>query len=256
MAIETARPADGRTPSPRMVVALPVEGMTCHSCVRRVQSVLDGTPGVSHVRVDLPGAQAIMDVYPGQVAWDYVRVALEAVGYECGTPVPLERTTTVSEGTKDAGTAQGNSVHLLPGAAGIVASAALLGLTAGLVTLAQGFDHATELLLGDWYLVLPIVAGFGIQVGLFVEMRRRLRRREGTRQATAVTGASTGTSGVAMVACCAHHLADVLPFLGLSGAALLLAEYRQPMMVLGLAMNLVGITMMVRMLRRTSRSHT
>ena len=44
-----------------------------------------------------------------------------------------------------------------------------------------------------------------------------------------------------MVACCAHHITDIMPLLGLSAAATFLAEYRIPFMVVGLATNLIGI---------------
>jgi hypothetical protein len=57
----------------------------------------------------------------------------------------------------------------------------------------------------------------------------------------ALAGASGGTSTAAMVACCAHHVTDVLPLLGLSAAATFLAEYRIPFMLVGLATNLIGI---------------
>jgi hypothetical protein len=57
----------------------------------------------------------------------------------------------------------------------------------------------------------------------------------------ALAGAGGGTSTAAMVACCAHHVTDVLPLLGLSAAAAFLAEYRIPFMVVGLATNLIGI---------------
>jgi uncharacterized protein (DUF302 family) len=53
-----------------------------------------------------------------------------------------------------------------------------------------------------------------------------------------------------MVACCAHHVADVLPLIGLSGAAVFLAQYKIPFMSLGLAMNAVGITVSLRLVRR------
>ncbi len=49
---------------------------------------------------------------------------------------------------------------------------------------------------------------------------------------------------MAMIACCAHHAADILPILGLSavaGAAGFLAEWRVPLMSLGIVMNLAGI---------------
>ncbi len=142
---------------------------------------------------------------------------------------------------------------LRPALFGVFGSVSLIGLYLGLVTLAQGVDHAGELLRLDWYLASPIAVGFGIQVGLFFYMRGVLRLRKGTASVTALAGTGTGTSSVAMVACCAHHLADVLPFLGLSGAALLLAEYRQPIMIAGIAVNLVGIIVMVRTVRRVQR---
>jgi len=52
-----------------------------------------------------------------------------------------------------------------------------------------------------------------------------------------------------MVACCAHHLADVLPLLGLSAAASFLATYKIPFMLLGLTMNLIGIVLILRRIR-------
>jgi hypothetical protein len=57
--------------------------------------------------------------------------------------------------------------------------------------------------------------------------------------------ASTGTSRAATLACCAHHLTDILPVLGLSGAAVFLNLYKRPLLWLGIAMNLVGIGRML-----------
>jgi hypothetical protein len=54
-----------------------------------------------------------------------------------------------------------------------------------------------------------------------------------------------------MVACCAHHLADLLPFLGASGAAAFLYDYRLAFVLVGVGVNAVGITIAVRRLRRT-----
>jgi len=47
-----------------------------------------------------------------------------------------------------------------------------------------------------------------------------------------------------MVACCAHHLADVLPFLGLAGVSIFLVRYQIPILLLSLAINIIGIAMM------------
>src|SRR3990172_10291758 len=67
----------------------------------------------------------------------------------------------------------------LPAGAGVIAAASLVGLYLGLVTWAQGFDHAADLLWGDRYFVAAIAAGFGLQAGLFVYLRRLLSLRAG-----------------------------------------------------------------------------
>lgn len=132
---------------------------------------------------------------------------------------------------------------------GALGAAALIGLYLGLVTWAQGAEHALELLWGDRAFVGLISAGFGTQVGLFTYLR--LLQRAMARESVALAGAGTATSSVSMVACCAHHLADVLPILGLSGLAVFLVELRTPLMLLGIATNLVGIAVMLLQLRGT-----
>jgi len=135
---------------------------------------------------------------------------------------------------------------LLPAAAGMLAAALLVALYLGLVSWAQGFGHARELLWSDRYFVAAIAGGFGLQVALFVHVRRLVARRAAG-SAAGVTVAGTGTSTVAMVACCAHHVADALPVLGLSGAALFLNDYRIPLMAVGLAVNALGVAFMLRL---------
>lgn len=99
----------------------------------------------------------------------------------------------------------------------------------------------------DRWFVGPILIGFGTQVGLFSYLRWVSARASSS---VAMTATSTGMSTGAMLACCAHHLVDVLPVLGLSGAALFLAEYQRPLFVLAIAMNLAGIAYMLRFIRR------
>jgi hypothetical protein len=122
---------------------------------------------------------------------------------------------------------------------GLLGSAGLLILYLGLVSLAQGWEHAASLLAEDAWIVGPILAGFGLQVGLYAYLKTVIHAA--ARGAGALTGAGGGTSTAAMVACCAHHVVDVLPLVGLSAAATFLAEYRIPFMLFGLATNLVGI---------------
>lgn len=133
-------------------------------------------------------------------------------------------------------------------ALGVLGALALVGLYLGIVTWAQGADHALELLWSDRLFVGFISAGFGTQVGLFTYVR--LLQRAMARESVALAGAGTAASSVSMVACCAHHLADVLPIVGLSGIAMFLVEWRTPLMLLGIGTNLAGIVVMLGQLRR------
>lgn len=138
-------------------------------------------------------------------------------------------------------------------ALGVLGALALVSLYLGIVTWAQGADHALELLWSDRLFVGLISAGFGTQVGLFTYLR--LLQRATVRGSVALTGAGTATSSASMVACCAHHLADVLPIVGLSGIAVFLVQFRTPLMLLGLATNLAGIVVMLRQLTRINGAY-
>lgn len=143
----------------------------------------------------------------------------------------------------------------LPVASGTVASLLLVALYLGLVTWAQGFGHAKELLWSDLYFVAAIASGFGLQVGLFVYLRRLVSMRT-HRSAGAATAAGTGTSTAAMLACCAHHATDALPVLGLSGATIFLNDYRLLLMGVGIAVNAIGVLLMVRLVIREWRERS
>ncbi len=103
-------------------------------------------------------------------------------------------------------------------------------------------------LLEDRWFIGAIVAGFGTQVGLFTYLRGLHAHA-----ATGGVATSTGTSATAMLACCAHHLADVLPIIGISSAAVLLNAYKTPLLWLGIAMNLAGVIYLLRNIRHQRR---
>ncbi len=140
-------------------------------------------------------------------------------------------------------------VWILPAAAGVLGALALVALYLGLVTRAQGFGHARELLWQDRYFVAVIAGGFGAQAALYTYVRMTIARAR-LAGATGVTAAGTGTSTAAMVACCAHHAADALPVLGLSTAAIFLNDFRLPIMGAGIATNALGIAVLVRIALR------
>jgi hypothetical protein len=136
-------------------------------------------------------------------------------------------------------------------AAGVAAGLGLVVAYLSIISVAQGVGHAFEQFSTDALFVGLVALGFGTQVALFVELRAVDRRHRG---AAAATAAATGTSTAAMLACCAHHLADLLPLVGLSGAAVFLGAYKTPLLLLGLGMNLVGIVVIGRQLRAARRA--
>ena len=141
---------------------------------------------------------------------------------------------------------------MIPVATGLFGALFLTGVYLGIVSLAESPEHALNLFWEDRLFVIPILIGFGIQAGLFARLKLGPPARMAAAGAT--TAAGGGMSTAAMVACCAHHVADVLPVLGLSAAAAFLAQWKVPFLVIGLLMNLAGILVMLRALRRV-RSH-
>lgn len=133
--------------------------------------------------------------------------------------------------------------------AGFLAMAGMAGFYALVVGgLFGSTAHLADQVGKDWYLLLPIVAGFGAQVGLIVE----LRARHAVMGAAMGTGAAgTGSSTMGMVACCAHHVADLLPFLGATAAASFLYDVRIAFMAVGLGINAVAISIAARRLLRS-----
>lgn len=141
--------------------------------------------------------------------------------------------------------------YLIPLGAFLLGFSLIAGAYFGILTWAQGRDYAAgQFLLNRWY-VLPIWIGFGIQAGLYSILRFRLFIPTATAgHAGTMLGANGATSTAAMVACCLHHVADVLPVLGLSAAATFLTRYQRPFMLAGLGMNILGVLIMLAALHR------
>ncbi len=70
------------------VIDLPVEGMSCASCVGRVTKALSGMDGVEQADVNLATARATVAYRPGAVAPDDLRGAITDLGYR--SPEPAE----------------------------------------------------------------------------------------------------------------------------------------------------------------------
>lgn len=143
---------------------------------------------------------------------------------------------------------------LLPLLTGFIGSVVLAIIYFGIVSWAESPSHAIELFLEDKWIVTPILLGFGVQVALYVVLKKRLFLPiSNIGPSGALTGAGGGMSATAMVACCAHHITDVLPLVGLTAAATFLAEYRIAFMVVGLGTTWVGVGVMLVILFRERR---
>ncbi len=124
---------------------------------------------------------------------------------------------------------------------GLMAAVGLLAVYIVILTIAQDFSHAKEQLAADAQFIFPIIFGFGVQIGLYVYWRGLINDRREKQGSAALAAMSGSVSTVSMVACCAHHLTDVLPILGFSAATIFLAQYRLEFLVLAIASNLLGI---------------
>jgi len=94
---EAAPPAASAAPSPRTGEAvLPIEGMTCASCVRRVERALTKVPGVSAANVNLATEKASVAYDPALVDQTQLVAAVETAGYKVGSSplAPIAPSTT------------------------------------------------------------------------------------------------------------------------------------------------------------------
>jgi Cu+-exporting ATPase len=114
-------------------IVLPIEGMTCASCVNRIERFLNKTPGVSMAGVNLATEKATVLVDPALAGRDELVKAIEAAGYEVKPEVvagptaaapSLDAEMTVEDADRDR--ALRETVHM--SAVAIAASAVFMAL--------------------------------------------------------------------------------------------------------------------------------
>jgi Cu+-exporting ATPase len=135
---------------------------------------------------------------------------------------------------------------------GVVAFAALLGVYFGALTLVSGWDFTLSQFAEFWRYILPLAAGFGVQVAMFVRLREIVSAARGT---THMVAASGTTSTAAMISCCAHYLVNVAPFVGATGFVVLVAQFQVEIFWLGLLFNAAGIVYIGAKLFRARKDH-
>ena len=93
------------------------------------------------------------------------------------------------------------------------------------------------------WLLIPLVLGFGVQIGLYTYLKHL------NAVCTVTSMAGGGVSSISMLLCCSHYLVNFLPFISLSTANLL-TKYTFYILLFGVASNLLGIWFMLNKIRK------
>ncbi len=124
------------------------------------------------------------------------------------------------------------------GAAGLTAVLALLAVYFGLLTLVSGWQFTLDEFERYAPFIVALAAGFGVQVGLYMYLRRLVSSPGAHGKVVAASGTA---SAAAMVSCCTHYLVNLLPILGASGLVLFVSQYQVEFFWIGLLFNATGI---------------
>lgn len=135
---------------------------------------------------------------------------------------------------------------------GAAAASLMLGLYFLALTLVSGWEFTLDQFRQFWYFILPLAAGFGVQVGLYARLREIVGA---AKQSASVVAASGTTSTAAMVSCCAHYLANVAPVLGASGLVAFAAQFQVELFWAGLLFSAAGIGYVGNKVARAAREH-
>lgn len=135
---------------------------------------------------------------------------------------------------------------------GILALAVLFGVYFGLLTLVSGWEFTLEQFGLYWPYIVALAVGFGVQVGLFVYLRRLLSGSGAHGKVVAVSGTA---SAAAMVSCCTHYLVNILPIIGAAGLVTLVAQYQVELFWVGLAFNAAGIAYIGSKVNAAAKEH-
>ena len=139
-----------------------------------------------------------------------------------------------------------------PAGYGVLSFGLLLAVYFSALTLVSGWRFTLSQFYEFWYYIVPLGAGFGLQVALYMQLRRLLHQ---SMEARTVMAASGTTSTAAMISCCAHYLANIAPVLGATGLVTFAAQYQVEFFWAGLAFNAAGIAYIGNRLLKAAREH-
>jgi hypothetical protein len=133
---------------------------------------------------------------------------------------------------------------------GTAASLSLLTIYFLILSIAESFSHSIVQFKELWHWIALLVSGFGIQAGLYTYIRGVMKLRKDSGIATSSVAAAAGLSTTSMAACCAHHIADVLPILGISAAVVFLNQFQNLFLTVGVLSNFIGINLMLKIIQK------
>jgi len=225
-----------------------IDGMTCMSCVNKLETALLKHPGVSTVFVDLATRSATIHFDPNTVETEKLKSAINAVGYTA-----TERKLDVENNTnKIYDHAIIQKVGTYPFFIGIAAALGVVVFYLGLLTLTSDWYNAKMQFNEYRWWIFALSLGLGTQATLFTFMRKKIFGGN-IKAAKSGLAASGGMSTASMAACCGHYLVPLMPALGLpflSGAVAGIARYQTELFMLGVLSNLFGLGVMFRIMHK------
>jgi Cu+-exporting ATPase len=123
-------------------------------------------------------------------------------------------------------------------AVGMVGALGLFASFFSLLPLLTSWSFTLEQFDTYWRFITALATGFGIQVALFIYLRRLVRGCPAHGKVVAISGSA---STAAMASCCTHYFANVLPILGATRLVALVAQYQVAFFWVALAFNAAGI---------------
>lgn len=131
-------------------------------------------------------------------------------------------------------------MKIIPALSGALASLTLFGIYFNVIAAISGWGFAQAQFSQYLFFIVALALGFGAQVALFARYKLTLRylKMHGAGKVLAATGSTTT---VAMLSCCAHYAANLIPILGIAGAVSLIGSLQTELFWFGILANLVGI---------------
>lgn len=133
---------------------------------------------------------------------------------------------------------------------GLLGMAGLLGLYFIILTLVSGWSFTLKQFDENWYYIVLLSFGFGIQIGLYTYLKNMVHSQGGGR----IVAVSGTTSTAAMISCCSHYLVNILPVLGITGIVTFVSQYQTQLFWVGIIANLAGVIYMGRKVAKVRKA--